>query len=68
MGGIFTETMYGTLSQILVKVPLEKTVCILLKSDVAHIILALSLEHFFNDKFPQEWAVDVKQIHGRKIT
>jgi len=28
----------------------------------------LSLEHIFNDKFPQEWPVDVKQIHGRKIT
>jgi hypothetical protein len=68
MGEFFTKTLHCTLSQILAKVPLEKTACILLKSDGTHIILALILEQFFNDKFPQEWPVDVKQIHGRKIT
>jgi hypothetical protein len=46
------------------------------RENSAHIIkkwrcphyFSIELEHFFNDKFSQEWPVDVKQIYGLKIT
>jgi hypothetical protein len=67
-GRISIKSLRCIFSHILAKVPLQKRVCILLIRDGAHIIFSIEFITSVNDKFSKEWPVDVKQLHGRKIT